>query len=582
MPKKRAAPKGPFYFLMLEVQDRRKKQFGHCTLEQAKDFAGVEWQEMSEERRRYYEEKAKQYKEQQKGNLYTKFTSDGRPIALVLKEEEDKIKMKEDMIRDIDQFVRDIGSVEEIKMFKFYIISFNILCEVHGEYLPLEIGAIEYTIQYGFTRAFHRFIDPGEIPLGFASCAKDHSEATHGIPITGFQEGDRNYGRLMKQLCDFLYAGGGQQLPPLFCTEDHLTQTDGCLSWLKGRSGFNVDFQIWDIMHLLLKLRRVAGKELSTTEAEGILNSAIFDYEVKSLCSYHADIDNKNCALGQCRRLGYKLSNALLNVYDIEHSIDYQHLPPRIDPTMNYEITHLNVKPSRGGRRPMSAGSTAYAASTFSRTVTPTLPNSSSTIVPVARSIHAEYQVEREVIPSAQSQVSSGRHAPHSIDYRTASEAVMGVECGNHSVPSLSGDEFPSLSDSMRSVSVNSTANCNPGSRGHYVPPPRNLGPRSQQHSLVSQVEESSADDQTVPEVGTPVTRSQPVKSSAKRIAAQFPTSIGSGHGLGRGHTVAQRPLAPVGPTGERGLVHTPPNRLQAERMVAEFLGRGLGRGSAF
>ncbi|XP_049516708.1 uncharacterized protein LOC119437640 isoform X2 [Dermacentor silvarum] len=125
------------------------------------------------------------------------------------------------MINSIHRYVDDIGTVDEIKRWSFNILSFNMLCKENGLYYPLQLGLVDYSIEQGFIRAFHKFIDPGPIPLGFASAAKDHR--------------------------------------------------------------FTVDFPVWDILPLLCKLRTVVG-EISHAEAENILNSALFDYELKSMC----------------------------------------------------------------------------------------------------------------------------------------------------------------------------------------------------------------------------------------------------------------------------------------------------------
>ncbi|KAH7979733.1 hypothetical protein HPB49_010746 [Dermacentor silvarum] len=52
--------------------------------------------------------------------------------------------------------------------------------------------------------------------------------------------------------------------------------------WHCAYTGFTVDFPVWDILPLLCKLRTVVG-EISHAEAENILNSALFDYELKSM-----------------------------------------------------------------------------------------------------------------------------------------------------------------------------------------------------------------------------------------------------------------------------------------------------------
>ena len=50
----------------------------------------------------------------------------------------------------------------EIKDAKFYFISFEYLCETEeGEFLPCEVGLIEWSLNQGIIKTLHRFINPG-------------------------------------------------------------------------------------------------------------------------------------------------------------------------------------------------------------------------------------------------------------------------------------------------------------------------------------------------------------------------------------------------------------------------------------
>ncbi|KAL3170171.1 hypothetical protein MRX96_015220 [Rhipicephalus microplus] len=55
--------------------------------------------------------------------------------------------------------------------------------------VALQNNKIFVLLEQGFIRAYHELNAKGPIPLGFASAAKDHSEDTHGIPITGYELG---------------------------------------------------------------------------------------------------------------------------------------------------------------------------------------------------------------------------------------------------------------------------------------------------------------------------------------------------------------------------------------------------------
>ncbi|XP_075549809.1 protein maelstrom homolog [Dermacentor variabilis] len=485
--------KGPFFFLMRELQNERKERNLPCSLDAVREEAGEKWKTLSEEQKAVYEAMANDFKERGKGGLHNKFTSDGRSIASVLKEEDERIQLRRDMISSIHRYVDDIGTVDEIKRWPFYILSFNILCEANGIYYPLEIGLIEYSIEQGFIRAYHKFIDPGPIPLGFASAAKDHSESTHGIPITGFEEGTTDYRGVVRGLMAYLRLPVEDAiLPPLFCMQDHIPQASGCMRWLEEHASFTMDFPIWDILPLLRKLRNVVGEEISHAEAENILNSALFDYELKSLCPYHLDIDNKNCALGECRRLGYKMSNALLNAYRIERCIDYQHLPPRFDPSLNFEVSQMNLRPARMGvsRRPPGA-SGDHGSSYYQRSSAPAPP-----LPREARRVEDYYAEQRgpRVIPSPQ-----------------PGPFKAGGACA--SVDSLV-DEFPSLGDSMLGRKP-------PGYFG-YSSSTTSYSELSDTASVTSECSVSSG---AKPKVG----------AAPSRLAAQFSDTSSVLQGIGRG-----------------------------------------------
>ncbi|CAN7999401.1 unnamed protein product [Ixodes pacificus] len=203
--------KGPFFFLMREIQNNTVFRTNSSNKTNR-----ARWKTLASGR----------------ASCGDKFTSNGRPIA-VLKEEQDRKQMLEHLVNQVHSYVEERGFLNDIKRSNFYLISFNILCEANGVYLPLELGLIEQ----GCTNTFHQFTDSGPIPLGFASLAKDHSDDTHGIPITGFKEGSRDYQGIVKEMLFFLQLSPDyQSLPPFFCTSDHMAQAKGCFRLLEVRS----------------------------------------------------------------------------------------------------------------------------------------------------------------------------------------------------------------------------------------------------------------------------------------------------------------------------------------------------------
>ncbi|CAN7938172.1 unnamed protein product [Ixodes hexagonus] len=490
--------KGPFFFLMREIQNKLKQENKPCSMEDARVEASLVWESMTAEERAVYDNMAKDYRERGRGSLYNKFTSDGRPIALVLKEEEDRIRMEEELVRQVQNYVDERGSLKDVKTSKFYIISFNILCEANGVYFPLELGLVEYSIEQGCTSSFHKFIDSGPIPLGFASLAKDHSEDTHMIPITGFKEGDRDYQRVVKEMLSFLRLSPDDSLPPFFCTPAHMAQAEGCLRWLEERSCIPIDFPVWNIQTLLLKLRSVAGEPISNAEAQDILDCAVFDYETKSLCAFHAENDNKNCAIGESKRLAYKLSNALLKAYKVDKSIDYQHLPPKNDPDLSFEVSQLNLRPSRLVNRQY------HPAPSVDQMNAP---------APVQSSLPRETRRVEDYYGEQRASMGflfclSGPAVVYNVgSYKTT---LVGEEAC-----SMGEEDFPSLGDSMRTPAWGKPSKVgNIGCRPKSVPT-------------------KAAAPTGVPDGRSPRPSSQ--QAQQPRLAAQFMAPAGRSSGMGRG-----------------------------------------------
>lgn len=78
------------------------------------------------------------------------------------------------------------------------------------------------------------------LPSGFGDrlpACVTAGDDTHGIPITGFKEGSRDYQGIVKEMLSFLrLSPDDQSLPPFFCTPDHMAQAEGCLRWLEEQS----------------------------------------------------------------------------------------------------------------------------------------------------------------------------------------------------------------------------------------------------------------------------------------------------------------------------------------------------------
>lgn len=50
----------------------------------------------------------------------------------------------------------------DVTVEKFYMVDFMSLCDLPDDrFMPCEMGLVEYSLQYGIIRSFHKFIYPG-------------------------------------------------------------------------------------------------------------------------------------------------------------------------------------------------------------------------------------------------------------------------------------------------------------------------------------------------------------------------------------------------------------------------------------
>jgi len=63
--------------------------------------------------------------------------------------------------------VKACKTTEELINASFFIVATNVMIKTDGnEFLPLEIGICQYSIKDGIQSTYHKFIDPGPIPIG--------------------------------------------------------------------------------------------------------------------------------------------------------------------------------------------------------------------------------------------------------------------------------------------------------------------------------------------------------------------------------------------------------------------------------
>jgi hypothetical protein len=71
-----------------------------------------------------------------------------------------------------------------VKTHPFHLVHVNYYCKHGGgRYLGCEIALAEFSFVDGVRKTYHAFMNPGEIPVGYAFLATKHATETHLIPL---------------------------------------------------------------------------------------------------------------------------------------------------------------------------------------------------------------------------------------------------------------------------------------------------------------------------------------------------------------------------------------------------------------
>ncbi|EMP37887.1 Protein maelstrom like protein [Chelonia mydas] len=215
----------------------------------------------------------------------------------------------------------------------------------HGElpspceqrFLPCEIGCVKYSLQDGITADYHRFVDPGVVPRGFRFHCQAASDATHKIPISGFELSNAGHPVVLRELYTFVQPNCGRW-PPVYCKSDDWYRVNWCLKWMAKEAGTENQLELLSVENLVVELYQwKLGKEPSKTWVRNLLDVFMWDYCSNTRCKWHEENDILFCALASCKKTAYCISNTLAGVYGV--SLTTAHLP-----LQDYESSN-NINP---------------------------------------------------------------------------------------------------------------------------------------------------------------------------------------------------------------------------------------------
>ncbi|XP_053902437.1 protein maelstrom homolog isoform X2 [Malaclemys terrapin pileata] len=167
--------------------------------------------------------------------------------------------------------------------------------------------------------------DQGEVPRGFRFHCQAASDATHKIPISGFELSNAGHPVVLRELYSFVRPNRGRW-PPVYCKSDDWYRVNWCLKWMAKEAGIENQLELLSVENLVVELyQRKLQKEPSKTWVRNLLDVFMWDYSSNTRCKWHEENDILFCALASCKKTAYCISNTLASVYGV--SLTTAHLP---------------------------------------------------------------------------------------------------------------------------------------------------------------------------------------------------------------------------------------------------------------
>ncbi|XP_057301629.1 protein maelstrom homolog [Hydractinia symbiolongicarpus] len=336
MPSKKNQKGKPNGYLLYANEIKNKLlQEGHSirSTQDLIDAAASKWQNLSPEEKEYYKEKAKWEWENRHaaGSNIVRYTCHDRSGI----RNESKVDMSkvcaDNRKRERQEVFMSWTSKEELLKTKFYFVSFVCLLE-EPQYQPIEVSVVQFSLLHGIKKSWHKFINPGQIPLGYRYKAQQFSEENHKIPVEGLAGPGDTYTKVFDELHHFL-SGGTRLIPPIFAKASETEKTEKCIKWLAQNAGRPNNLKrIYELEGLILDLDAYLRKQpqnfnASKQIATDLISSTIFDWDAGTRCKWHEENESKFCALGNVKRYCFCVANYFCEHFNVD--VTENHLPAK-------------------------------------------------------------------------------------------------------------------------------------------------------------------------------------------------------------------------------------------------------------
>ncbi|KAJ8720054.1 hypothetical protein PYW07_012097 [Mythimna separata] len=336
MPKK--APKNAFYYFMLDFKDEQsKKGINYASLAEVSKAADPEWRNAPPQVRGRYEARAKNEKERRNIPI-AKYTSTGIPLSVIEQEQKALQEAIEYEIQDIINMVKTKKINKTIYEDDVYLIDVNYYCKTSTNYVIAESTVLRFNLTNGFRDFYHEMINPGFIPVGYASDVKLGCTDL-GLDMPDDSTPKSNYMQILANIIDYLKQKDPsvKTLPPLYTMPDKVQPVQDFILQMCQKSGEDEFlFRVYRLdtlfFHLINNIKNRSNEGLPKESLALVqLKKDPFKYNPGLGCEHHeANEKSVECTTSRTKRWAFTILDSCCPVVGIP-IIPGQHVPIEYD-----------------------------------------------------------------------------------------------------------------------------------------------------------------------------------------------------------------------------------------------------------
>ncbi|XP_076274872.1 protein maelstrom homolog isoform X2 [Rhynchophorus ferrugineus] len=350
--KKKAKPNG---FLLFALDLQKQDSIKYPSIKEAREGAAPIWSKMPFEKRKSYDEKAKQMK----GGKSTNLTSEGVLVDTILKQKKEKDYADQKAKNDIYEVLSVAYAKGELATKEFFVIDINIFChcETSNRYYPAEISVLKFNIKDGVVEAnlFYSMVDSGPLPAGYKCIAKSHSDMTHLLPVPFEKNAPDNQKDVYHRFKAFLQNVSGDNMFPIIYgdTKNVDICTEILNRWCQEFDNIEGEYKIYNFQYLLNIIKNIVSKStkcIPYSLTDRLLEKDVYSHVHDIACRFHKTTSKPQyCCRSAVIRYVYVLCDCCCDELNIDPIPD-QH-------------TASSMLQYKNGLLPFVSGSCNYAPS---------------------------------------------------------------------------------------------------------------------------------------------------------------------------------------------------------------------------